>query len=277
MHFSSSAQMTSRSYGLYSASPDPYDRVPSLERDYVSVCYPLLGALSLIGFPQCSNFTCCGLHLSDLHSLVDHFEQAHVVVFDSAGYPIFPRTDLQAFDVGEYQPDPPTQLTGHPMTSLVVSYPQPDPSTYGTPTGQEVQSHYHSEPSSPLSVESPTPSAYYHQPTILDHVGYEHEPSVTFDASSQASPTNLNHANTPNHAESELSYAALPPSSFVVESQYRRGDTYTFTHRQRAHKSSSANKPRPYPRRREKAHKCPVCQISILRQHTVLIIFSCHV
>ena len=136
---------------------------------------------------------------------------------------------------------------GRPMTSLVVNYPQLDPLTYDVQTGQE---NYRSEPSSPLSVESPTPSALYHQPTILDQDSYEHEPSMVFDTSSQPSPI------TSNPAELEISSAALLPRSPITESQQ-----YTFTHRHReSHKSTSVNKPRPYPRRREKAHKCPVRQ-----------------
>ncbi|THH13557.1 hypothetical protein EW146_g6667, partial [Bondarzewia mesenterica] len=30
----------------------------------------------------CRNYTCCGLNLTDLHALVDHFEECHVVVVD---------------------------------------------------------------------------------------------------------------------------------------------------------------------------------------------------
>ncbi|KAI0065190.1 hypothetical protein BV25DRAFT_1784788, partial [Artomyces pyxidatus] len=30
----------------------------------------------------CKNYTCCGLNLQDLHALVDHFEEVHVVVVD---------------------------------------------------------------------------------------------------------------------------------------------------------------------------------------------------
>ncbi|KAH9939631.1 uncharacterized protein BXZ73DRAFT_99247 [Epithele typhae] len=30
----------------------------------------------------CRDYTCCGLHLTDLHALVDHFEECHVVVLD---------------------------------------------------------------------------------------------------------------------------------------------------------------------------------------------------
>ncbi|KDN42665.1 hypothetical protein RSAG8_06622, partial [Rhizoctonia solani AG-8 WAC10335] len=32
----------------------------------------------------CRNYTCCGIPLPDLHSLVEHFEEAHVVVIDPA-------------------------------------------------------------------------------------------------------------------------------------------------------------------------------------------------
>ncbi|KAH9831512.1 uncharacterized protein C8Q71DRAFT_288894 [Rhodofomes roseus] len=46
----------------------------------------------------CSDFSCCGLSLPDLHALVDHFEEHHVV------------------------------MNGRPTCSpLVLSYPQPDP------------------------------------------------------------------------------------------------------------------------------------------------------
>ncbi|EIN04109.1 hypothetical protein PUNSTDRAFT_122954 [Punctularia strigosozonata HHB-11173 SS5] len=31
---------------------------------------------------HCRNFTCCGLNLTDLHALVDHFEESHVVIVD---------------------------------------------------------------------------------------------------------------------------------------------------------------------------------------------------
>lgn len=39
--------------------------------------------MTLTNFPppiQCQNYSCCGLHLRDLHALVRHFEEAHVVV-----------------------------------------------------------------------------------------------------------------------------------------------------------------------------------------------------
>lgn len=39
-------------------------------RSYASACLP---------HTQCSNFTCCGLLLPDLHALVEHFEETHIV------------------------------------------------------------------------------------------------------------------------------------------------------------------------------------------------------
>ncbi|KAF8557063.1 hypothetical protein OG21DRAFT_1601835 [Imleria badia] len=38
----------------------------------------------------CSNFTCCGQSLADLHELVDHFEEAHVVVIGPDGNHVHP-------------------------------------------------------------------------------------------------------------------------------------------------------------------------------------------
>lgn len=65
----------------------------------------------------CSDFTCCGLSLRDLHSLVDHFEEAHVVVFDSAGNAVYPN------------PSPILRFLDHenegPYMSFVLGYPAP--------------------------------------------------------------------------------------------------------------------------------------------------------
>ncbi|KAG1864934.1 hypothetical protein DFJ58DRAFT_771641 [Suillus subalutaceus] len=38
----------------------------------------------------CRNYTCCGLQLDDLHALLQHFEEIHVVVLDPFGHPQFP-------------------------------------------------------------------------------------------------------------------------------------------------------------------------------------------
>ncbi|KAN0118840.1 hypothetical protein V8E52_004612 [Russula decolorans] len=36
----------------------------------------------------CRNYTCCGLNLQDLHALVEHFEESHVVVVDPCSQPM---------------------------------------------------------------------------------------------------------------------------------------------------------------------------------------------
>ncbi|KAG2113496.1 uncharacterized protein F5147DRAFT_47681 [Suillus discolor] len=38
----------------------------------------------------CRNYTCCGLQLDDLHALLQHFEEIHVVVLDPFSHPQFP-------------------------------------------------------------------------------------------------------------------------------------------------------------------------------------------
>ncbi|KAJ7485206.1 hypothetical protein B0H11DRAFT_2231403 [Mycena galericulata] len=35
----------------------------------------------------CRNYTCCGMHLPDLHALLEHFEEVHIVVLDRAQPP----------------------------------------------------------------------------------------------------------------------------------------------------------------------------------------------
>ncbi|KAH9052753.1 hypothetical protein EDB87DRAFT_346430 [Lactarius vividus] len=49
----------------------------------------LINALSAMEREEelCRNYTCCGLNLQDLHALVEHFEECHVVVLDSFSQP----------------------------------------------------------------------------------------------------------------------------------------------------------------------------------------------
>ncbi|CCM03599.1 uncharacterized protein FIBRA_05737 [Fibroporia radiculosa] len=61
----------------------------------------------------CSNFYCCGLTIADLHELLDHFEEFHVIVLDQDGRPLDRSQDSDS--------------ATHGCTSIVLSYPQPDP------------------------------------------------------------------------------------------------------------------------------------------------------
>ena len=62
---------------------------------------------------QCRDYTCCGLQLNDLHALVEHFEECHVVVWDprtgTYNTPIIPYTTAQPgpayYPQGPFDPD----------------------------------------------------------------------------------------------------------------------------------------------------------------------------
>ncbi|KAI0247433.1 hypothetical protein BJV78DRAFT_1245722 [Lactifluus subvellereus] len=58
----------------------------SIESDRGSI----LNALSAMEREDelCRNYTCCGLNLQDLHALVEHFEESHVVVLDPCSQPV---------------------------------------------------------------------------------------------------------------------------------------------------------------------------------------------
>ncbi|KAG6334351.1 hypothetical protein ID866_4742 [Astraeus odoratus] len=72
----------------------------------------------------CRNYTCCGLHIDDLHGLVQHFEDVHVVVVDQFGQPhprassVVPQTGGQLQQPA--RPQPPSYFpdtSAHPPAS----------------------------------------------------------------------------------------------------------------------------------------------------------------
>ena len=237
----------------------------SLERDCVRP-HTATRVRSLMLSPQCSNFTCCGLHLSDLHSLLEHFEEAHVVVIDNAGNPVLPRTrvaaDFDNFHLSSTEIDHQTDYpTAYPYTSFVYGYPQLDPQpTYAPNQPQDqYQPRAQSEPVSPIEVESPTPYASFPLRTFLEHEHAIEDPDslADLDAFSSRSDDTLSSPTSDQPL-------ALPPASFVTGSPIRRGD---FEHHPRKSYKSRilGTKPRPQLRRREKAHKCPVRSFSSLQ------------
>lgn len=87
----------------------------------------------------CSNFTCCGLSLADLHTLLDHFEEAHVFVVGSnirPAYPTLPFLD----DCHTSCPSPSTSdgSLSPCSTSYVVDYPHTS-----SPAKYVSGDHYH--------------------------------------------------------------------------------------------------------------------------------------
>ncbi|PIL32556.1 hypothetical protein GSI_05259 [Ganoderma sinense ZZ0214-1] len=87
---------------------------------------PIVNALAMLERQDelCRDYTCCGLNLTDLHALVEHFEECHVVVLD----PFAPQ-----------QPLPPTTAplpapTGQQMPSYY-----PDANAVSVPSQQQPQ------------------------------------------------------------------------------------------------------------------------------------------
>ena len=97
---------------------------------------------------QCRNYTCCGLHLHDLHALLEHFEQVHIVVLDPTSAQ--PQAHIQIpFNPQIHENDPPSQQH-HPH-----AYAQFDPDDMELDLDLDNSSHA----SHPLPPPPPPPSS----------------------------------------------------------------------------------------------------------------------
>jgi len=61
----------------------------------------------------CSDFVCCGAHLPDLHALLEHFEEDHIMVLAPNGKRVYPPEGLQAVPLHPL----PTSLHSTPSSS----------------------------------------------------------------------------------------------------------------------------------------------------------------
>ncbi|TFK49612.1 hypothetical protein OE88DRAFT_1736616 [Heliocybe sulcata] len=170
----------------------------------------------------CTNFTCCGLSLSDLHELVDHFEESHVLL------------------VSPSPPSRPSSPRYHPyMKPHVVSYPNPSPYPHSEPQSQSHLStlplhaprptrpflaitHSYPRPASPL-LGHPNPE--YHQDcgcgpdpcAILQHQYQDHASSWSWSPRSEYA--DLAPWMSPGQGEAGamgMEEMALPPGAFTV-------------------------------------------------------------
>ncbi|EIN10086.1 hypothetical protein PUNSTDRAFT_143416 [Punctularia strigosozonata HHB-11173 SS5] len=142
----------------------------------------------------CSDFTCCGLTLADMHQLVEHFEEAHVLVLDGAGrrvYPSVPSLDTSSDSGSDGESSPSSDFSdvgvGVGTSSLVFNYPQPHPPpvlmlscTAPDPRSAAVSSSSHeNQPSRSLA----TP-----EPMQQDYMVFSSPSSVSSDTSVTSSP-----------------------------------------------------------------------------------------
>ncbi|PFH52511.1 hypothetical protein AMATHDRAFT_2227 [Amanita thiersii Skay4041] len=123
----------------------------------------------------CRNYTCCGLHLNDMHALVEHLEEVHFGAYHSN--PPHTQTQVQApYNTQPIQPDysiaTPAQVPTHNHTSVATSHLPTGPS-YPTSfdsddmefeleletsaPAPQVQSSAHSSPSSNATTPPDTP------------------------------------------------------------------------------------------------------------------------
>ncbi|ESK92765.1 hypothetical protein Moror_15938 [Moniliophthora roreri MCA 2997] len=91
---------------------------------------------------MCRNFTCCGVHLTDLHALLEHFEQVHIVVVDPPNPNGLPHTRLQV----------PFEPVVHPAP------PQEQPQTFNLPPPQQQQPTHYPTPVDPDDMELEVPA-----------------------------------------------------------------------------------------------------------------------
>ncbi|KAF9269353.1 hypothetical protein L218DRAFT_993415 [Marasmius fiardii PR-910] len=94
---------------LYSGSPMKDQIRGSLEQTVGTLEPQVQDALKVFDLQEemCRNFTCCGIHLTDLHALLEHFEQVHIVVVDPPNANGVPHTRLQV----------PFEPIAHPITN----------------------------------------------------------------------------------------------------------------------------------------------------------------
>ncbi|KAF8495940.1 hypothetical protein F5888DRAFT_1804493 [Russula emetica] len=86
----------------------------------------------------CRNYTCCGLNLQDLHALVEHFEECHVVVVDPCSQPMSGQTYPPNFCIPPANP----KFDSYLPNSVHVPRSQPQ---HQQPLPQ-LQPHHHQHP-----------------------------------------------------------------------------------------------------------------------------------
>lgn len=124
----------------------------------------------LIILLQCRDYTCCGLHLTDLHALLEHFEECHVVVVDpytqtsaptqGASYYANPLTSMSY--QGSFDPDD-IKLDFDNTSTPSSSASSPPDTPVSTPQSAYPSVSYSSSPPSPRAA----PISAFETTTVL--------------------------------------------------------------------------------------------------------------
>ncbi|TBU44327.1 hypothetical protein BD309DRAFT_43873 [Dichomitus squalens] len=132
----------------------------------------------------CSDFSCCGQILPDLHRLLEHFEEQHVLPFPTDSRPLYSSPVYAQ----------PRSAASAPYASYILSYPQSDP------------------PLQPVS--HPISSAHY-RPRALPDLDLSRIPPVPDLSHSPLSP--LSNSSSAYSSPSLGEPICLPPSLFTVQ------------------------------------------------------------
>ena len=174
---------------------------------------PSLPIPSLIFHIQCRNYTCCNLQLNDLHALLEHFEEVHIVVLDPTStqpqahlqVPFNPTVHntkkpyLDDSDEMELDIDLGTRPQSHPFPSSRQSSVQSSPSPPDTPISTPLSNY--SSPH-PLIPSLPSNLHFHHHLSHSPHISQPPSPT-TLHGFPRATPT----TNLPNPEEAFNPYA----------------------------------------------------------------------
>ncbi|KAL0071131.1 hypothetical protein AAF712_001689 [Marasmius tenuissimus] len=132
---------------LYSGSPMKDQIRGSFEQPGANLEPQVQDALKVFDLQEemCRNFTCCGIHLTDLHALLEHFEQVHIVVVDPPNPNGVPQTRLQV----------PFEPIAHPVSNpeQPMQYPQQPQQQPQQPQQQHQQPTHYPTPVDPDDME----------------------------------------------------------------------------------------------------------------------------
>ncbi|KAI0706992.1 hypothetical protein C8Q76DRAFT_800365 [Earliella scabrosa] len=116
----------------------------------------------------CSNFSCCGQRLPDLHRLLEHFEEEHVLPLPYDARPLYsspvyahprPSGPYTSYILSYPQPDPPLQPVSHPIPSQGAPRALPDLDVSHHPPVPDLTY-------SPVSAASSTVPSCFPSPTL---------------------------------------------------------------------------------------------------------------
>ncbi|EMD35942.1 hypothetical protein CERSUDRAFT_115890 [Gelatoporia subvermispora B] len=202
----------------------------SVESDRGSI----MNALSVLDRQDelCRDYTCCGQNLTDLHALVDHFEECHVVVVDpyAPQVPVPQSAPATTSQASSYFPDPsahvaPTYQGSFDPDDMDLDVdrtsapsscaPSPPDTPVSTPLSSYGFMYPNSAPASTCSSPGPTPISAFETTTVLPSRSGHSALSVGFPTASRAS-----HGNISTRAEEAFNayagysdYSALMPGT----------------------------------------------------------------